>query len=234
MLRTHVYDVCVFDPGISDAESEVAIEEIRAIGTAVPLIAYTELTSRAMHACVHVARVAPLDVVLVAREDRIDKLRRRLEAGISRGLGQRVLDELRERLQLLPQNENEGIEALFAGSADMEQCAQEVRALRAARRSIDRRLARAQLNTVRAFGVAANVLRAYCILRSAEHSPRLVARRAGFSSERALTRAMLAVTGQGPARAQRMLSGDDIVRNVVRYLRRGLRGSPDENAVREA
>ena len=215
-------DVVVVDPcadGVRRAAPLAALLESR---LTMPVVVYTPVSPVSFQAIAELARHsahhAVHHVVLHRYDDEPHRFLELLERQPGTSLTAALLEELAPGLASLPHPLARAVERLVQRPTEFRDVADLARAARVTVRTTYRHLERAGLRSPRAVIVAARLLQAYAYSRDPRQSLEMIAKKAGYSAPRMLTKHMRAAVGGTPRAVRRVMRPSEFVHALATWI----------------
>lgn len=219
LLRSSDVDVLVVDPVMHARSSDDALDEVLAVHSQVPVIAYTTLTPAAMRHVVRLARVGLQHVVLNRFDDEPARFLDLIERAPAHPMAEAMLQELAIPLRTLPVIVIRAIEQLFRSPSRVKN-AQDLASLAGMiPRTLYRHLMPVGLQP-RQLLICARLLRTYTLLRQRGIRVKEVALKLGYADPDHLTEQLREWTGCSPRDLRSSLSPEQLVRMLASHLMR--------------
>ena len=231
-IRRRVLDTIVLDPM---ADGTMRTDEIVSIGRRFPaqsIVLYLVLSPPGLQSVVELARQGVSQVVLHRFDDDLQSFRALLGLQRGSGLADRLLEELKDNLDVLATPLSMAVRELiqrphrFASAQDL------AREAGVPRRSMYRDMEAAGFSSPRNLVGASRLLRAFLHLKEPGYSVADVSEKLAYSAPRALLRQSQELTGLMPSELRDAVSDEEFLERLLFAIREGKRLPPPETARR--
>ena len=196
------------------------LEDIRQHYPSLSIVLYTQLAPASVQAAVRLAKSGVEHVVLSRFDDEPRQFLELLESMPSRGLGERMLQELESSLAMLPVRVARTIDRLFRSPGNFKNAEAVAVASNMNLRTLYRNLEAAGIFSAWTLIVSARLLRAFGLLQDPGRSIKDVAAIAGYHSPWQLSQQFRAMTGRTTTEVRRHMTGEGLVSLLAERVRR--------------
>jgi transcriptional regulator GlxA family with amidase domain len=196
------------------------LEHIRRHYPSQSIVLYTQLAPASVQAAVRLAKSGVEHVVLSRFDDEPGRFLELLESMPSRGLGERMLQELDSSLAMLPAGVARTINRLFRSPGNFKNAEAVAAASNVNLRTLYRNLETAGIFSAWTLIVSARLLRAFGLLQDPGRSIKDVAAVAGYHSPWQLSQQFRAMTGRNTTQVRRDMTGEGLVSLLADRVRR--------------
>lgn len=219
VVRGDRSDVIVADPRADGAVDVRMLEDIRKHYPSLSIVLYTQLAPASVQAVVRLATSGVEHVVLSRFDDEPGRFLELLESMPSRGLGDRMLQELESSLATLPVGVARTIARLFRSPGNFKNAEAVAAAANVNLRTLYRNLEAAGIFSAWTLVVSARLLRAFGLLQDPGRSVKDVAAIAGYHSPWQLSQQFRTMTGRNTTQVRREMTGEGLVSLLAERVR---------------
>jgi AraC-like DNA-binding protein len=227
VVRRNPVDAAVVDPGVDGPIRQGEVQRLVEAFPTLPVVLYTQMTPSNFRPLVEVARMAGVRHLVLHRfEDEPGRFRALLRRAVGTGLSDRMLEELRPRLELLPAVLSRAVERMFRNPLAFRGVRDLAVSAGMPARTVYRHLRGAGFVSPMLLVKSARLLRAFNYLRDPGHTVEDVAAKLRYSSSRKLAQHSAELLGTTPRRVRHRMEAEDVITRLVQRVAQPLEPGP--------